>query len=456
MSPSYQFRRVPVRTVLLLSGALAGCAQWSRVGEVQKASPEQEISQLFDPNALYSKLGRLVSPDQVHYVGSVAFVPGHGDSTMAIVGLSIANRVFAFERQGEAFGARYRVEYQVDRAGAPPIIVGRDEAIRVSSFQETLRSDESILLQQSILLKPGDYQFTVRVRDLSNSTVGTATLKANAPAFGPGSYTAPILAYRVRGRGTRDDSLSVVLNPRGTVSYGGDTLLVYIEGVGFRGPQDVPLQVRDEHDSLVLRTSVHFTGATQVESRFIRLSPDSAPLGQLEVIVGPDQATRKTSALVSFSSAWVITNFPDLISLLRYFGEDRRLDAMKRATGRERETLWREFYHATDPVPSTPENEALDAYFARLSIANQRFRETGTPGWRTDRGEVFITLGEPDETVDQSRQLQNAGRYYLWNYIDYRLQLFFQDMSGFGHFMMTASSRADFNRVKLRVQRSAP
>ena len=80
MSPSYQIRRVPVRTILLISGALAGCSQWTRVGEVQRSSPEVEISQLFDPNTLYTRLGRLVSPDQVHYVGSVAFVPGHGDN----------------------------------------------------------------------------------------------------------------------------------------------------------------------------------------------------------------------------------------------------------------------------------------------------------------------------------------------------------------------------------------
>ena len=456
MSLPYQLRRIPIPAFLLTLATLAACAQWTRVGEVQKLNPEQEISQLFDPNTLYANLGRLVSPDAVHYIGSVAFVPGHGDSTLAIVGLSLANRAFAFDKQGNAFVARYRVEYQIDHVGIPPIIVGRDENLRVASFQETLRSDESVLLQQNMSLRPGDYQLTVRVRDLSNGATGTATQRLVAPAFGPGTYTAPILAYRVRGRGSRDDSLAIVLNPRGTVAYGGDTLLVYVEGVGFRGPQDVPLQVRDERDSVVVHTSVHFTGATQVESRFIRLAPDSAPLGQLQVLIGPDPAPHKTSALVSFSSAWVVTNFGDLLSLLRYFGEDKRLDAMRKAQGTERDALWREFFHATDPNPSTPENEALDAYFARLAIANQRFRETGTPGWRTDRGEVFIVLGEPDEQVDQSRQLQNNGRFYVWSYTDYRLQLFFQDVSGFGHFQLTASSRADFNQIRARIQHAAP
>src|SRR2546422_1605729 len=46
------------------------------------------------------------------------------------------------------------------------------------------------------------------------------------------------------------------------------------------------------------------------------------------------------------------------------------------------------------------ENEALEAYFRRIQIANQRFRESGDPGWLTDRGEVFITLGDPDDVFD--------------------------------------------------------
>ena len=421
-----------------------GCANWQRVNAGPQATTQGEVTQMFDANSLYERLGRLVSAQDIPYVGSVAFVPGPGDSTVAIVAISLANRVFTFERSGNAFAARYRVEYQFDRAGAPPVIVGRDEAIRVGSFQETMRTDESILLQQRISLKPGSYQLTVRVRDLGNAQTGTAVQKVVAPPFGPGSYTAPILAYRVRGRATRDDSLSIVLNPRGTVAYGGDTLLVYVEGNGYTRPTDLPLQVRDQHDSVVMQVHVHFTGTGQIEGRVIRLAPDSAPLGQLEILIGPDNQVpgsatpdkfaiapggnfiHRTNALVSFSSAWVVTNFDDLLSLLRYFGEDRRVAAMRRAKGADRIQMWQDFYRATDPVPATPENEALDLYFSRLAVANQRFREPATPGWRTDRGEVFITLGEPDEIHDQSAQLQNAGRVIQWIYTSARLVAYFR------------------------------
>ena len=90
-----------------------------------------------------------------------------------------------------------------------------------------------------------------------------------------------------------------------------------------------------------------------------------------------------------------MTNFDEMLDLLRYFGHDQKIDAMKKAPESERARLWREFYAETDPNPVTPENEALNQYFSRVNSANQRFTDEGVPGWRTDRGEVFINLGAP-------------------------------------------------------------
>ncbi|MEP6591094.1 MAG: GWxTD domain-containing protein, partial [Gemmatimonadota bacterium] len=304
------------------------------------------------------------------------------------------------------------------------------------------------------LLAPGDYTLTVRVRDAGNAQVGTATQKLQVPHFEPGTVTAPILAYQVSGRGSRNDSLPIVLNSRGSLAYGGDTLLVYLEGVGFRSPTSVPLEVRDERDSVIFRSILAFTGQREIESQAVRIVPDSAPLGQLEIRVGSGATAKRNAALVSFSQNWVVTNFDDLLSLLRYFGQDNRLSAMRKAKAGDRAELWREFYHATDPNTQTPENEALDRYFALLALANQRFVSEGVAGWRTDRGEVFIALGEPDEVLDQGTAQQ--GRYVRWTYNEYRLVVVFQDVTGFGRFRLTPQSRSDFERVRIRIQAQQP
>lgn len=57
-----------------------------------------------------------------------------------------------------------------------------------------------------------------------------------------------------------------------------------------------------------------------------------------------------------------------------------------------------EFWRRRDPSPGTFENEYRRMFWARVSEANRRFRSSTTPGWKTDRGKIFILLGEPDDT----------------------------------------------------------
>jgi GWxTD domain-containing protein len=147
----------------------------------------------------------------------------------------------------------------------------------------------------------------------------------------------------------------------------------------------------------------------------------------------------------------VVTNFDEMLDLLRYFGEDERIAAMRRAPDQERARLWREFYEQTDPNGSTPENEALNQYFTRVQGANQRFTDEGVPGWRTDRGEVFINLGAPDESVESTPG--TASRIIRWTYIQHRLEVYFQDETGFGRLRLTPGSRAEYERIVVRLRR---
>jgi GWxTD domain-containing protein len=234
------------------------------------------------------------------------------------------------------------------------------------------------------------------------------------------------------------------------VGYGSDTLLAYVEGYGFTGPTMVPFSVVDEEKRTIYNDSLRFRGGREVESQVVRLAPDSVSLGELEIVVG-SSPERKTSALVSFTQAWVVTNFDEMLDLLRFFGHDEQISAMRRAPPGERARLWRDFYEATDPNSATPENEALNQYFGRVNAANQRFKDEGVPGWRTDRGEVLVTLGPPDESVESSPG--TASRIIRWTYLTHRLEIYFQDETGFGRLRLTPGSRAEYERILSRVRR---
>jgi GWxTD domain-containing protein len=151
---------------------------------------------------------------------------------------------------------------------------------------------------------------------------------------------------------------------------------------------------------------------------------------------------------VTFSDQWAVTNVEEILSLLRYFGYERELAAVRDATPTDRPALWRAFWQRTDPNPVTPENERLAQYFRRVQEANQRFREAGEAGWTTERGEVYITLGEPDEVFEGSMEFQGTGRTVRWNFVRQQLVLDFVDDTGFGRYRLTPRSRAEFERAR--------
>ena len=445
-------RRLVLVTVPVLAAAALGCGSWKRVGSEEQPRPTETLTRLLNTTQFYQRLGRLAAGDPMPFVGTVAFAAGPADSVIAVLGLSLENRAFAFQREGNAFVARYRVALSFRRGGGPPVELAREELVRVATFKETQRADESVLFQQVLRLLPGEYEVTATVRDASSTAESRATAKYTAPTYGKATYSAPVLAYQATGRGKLSDPLTLVLNPRGAVGYGSDTLLAYVEGYAFPGPTTVPFKVLDEQENTIYDDSLRFRGGREVESQVVRLAPDSVSLGELELVVGA-QPERSASALVSFTQAWVVTNFEEMLDLLRYFGEDERIGQMRRAPPADRARLWREFYEATDPNSGTPENEALNQYFGRVSAANQRFKDEGVPGWRTDRGEVFITLGPPDESVESTPG--TSSRIMRWTYLTHRLEIYFQDETGFGRLRLTPGSRAEYERILSRLRRQA-
>ena len=65
------------------------------------------------------------------------------------------------------------------------------------------------------------------------------------------------------------------------------------------------------------------------------------------------------------------------------------------ATDEERENFIEQFWRRRDPNPDTEENEFREEYYERIAYANEHFA-SGIPGWKTDRGRIYITWGKPD------------------------------------------------------------
>ena len=450
-------RRLVSLALLALAQTRCAPARPAAPGSGPRPDPGAAVSTLFDAGTVYGSMGLLVAGPPLPFVATVLYLAdSSSDSTLAVFGLSLANHSLSFQRDGTGYLAQYHVEVAFRNDSGPVRQFATDDTVRVRSFQETQRADESVIYQQFIAVPPGAYRVAVTVRDRSGPSVGHRERTDTVPRFSPGAMSQPLAVYQGPGRSRVSEVPTLVVNPRSTVSYGADSLRFYMEVYGARPGARLAMRALDQAGQEMWHDTVPLAGGAGLATALVTLRPGALPVGEGRLEAQPlgSGVARTARFLVSFSEQWAITNYDQMISLLRYFDRQDWVDKLRQATPDQRPEVWRDFYKATDPVPATPENEALEAYFRRIQFANQRFRESGDPGWLTDRGEVYICLGEPDDVFDFSTDASRAGvRGVRWTYNSLRLTLFFQDQTGFGRFRMTPLSRAEFQRVLAQVRR---
>jgi GWxTD domain-containing protein len=137
-----------------------------------------------------------------------------------------------------------------------------------------------------------------------------------------------------------------------------------------------------------------------------------------------------------------------------YIITDEERKAWKRlSTDDERENFIESFWLRRDPTPDTEENEYKEEHYRRIAYANERFA-SGIPGWKTDRGRIYIVYGPPDEIDDHSsggsydRPIEEGGGttstfpFVDWTYryiegVGSNIKIEFVDPSMSGEFRMT-------------------
>src|SRR6266704_4869818 len=75
---------------------------------------------------------------------------------------------------------------------------------------------------------------------------------------------------------------------------------------------------------------------------------------------------------------------------------EERTAFLQLSTNEEREQFIEQFWQRRNPNPDLAENSFKEEHYRRIAYANERFA-SGIPGWKTDRGRIYIMWGKPDE-----------------------------------------------------------
>ena len=460
MADIYDSARATRTAIRIIVGATVAAmvAACSARTPVQRGGPAaapsvRNIPSALDVVRLYREIGLIAESSPVPFVGTThALATATPDSTLVLLTLSLPNRALTFAREGDHYRASYDVMLDIRQGAASVRRVEGRQAVRVAAYKETSRGDESLIFQQYVTLAPGSYNFALTVRDAESARATVREFPVTVPRFGASGLSSPIPVYQTKLRAKRDTLPVLVPNPRATAIFGQDsTFLIYLEQYGAQSRLQVA--VRDVNNETTWRDSVELTRTASMASGSIALPLPRLGPGVASFIAWSGTDTVRTPLVISFGEGLAITSFDEMLSYLRYFGQPDGLSALRNAPLNERGSAWLAFLRATDPNPSTPEHEGLRDYFVRVEQANVRYREEGGLGWQTDRGRVFITLGDPDQIYEQGQgDIAQRNRVLIWDYAQYRAQLVFVDQSGFGRYRLTSTSEVEFQSLSRRVR----
>lgn len=83
-----------------------------------------------------------------------------------------------------------------------------------------------------------------------------------------------------------------------------------------------------------------------------------------------------------------------------------------------------------------------DDYLRSVEIANEEYSKVGKPGWKTDRGRVYIMYGKP-EYIERFQNVAESKPHEIWNYYDIEggVIFVFIDRRGFGDMDLVHSTK---------------
>jgi len=438
--------------------ALAACGGRPGPG---RPGPERGTT-IARPLEVYQQLGLLAGSPEFPVVASFATLAGPSDSTYVLFGLSLPNSALRFQREGQGFVGEYAVALTFTRDSVPIRRLERREAVRIPSFAETGRTEESVIFQDLVALPPGTYVVAVEARDALGSRGFRAQDTLEVPAYGAAGrrLASPIFVYRAGGRPDQAARPQLIANPRHTIPYGTDAPRLYLEAYGVEPGFPARVRIVDDAGTEVWQTAVEFRdGTAELRHALVEVPAAPLPLGRFWVeLLADTTVIERAPLVVTISDQWMVANFDEVLEFLTYIASDEELDSLRQASGAERRQAWERFWQRRDPVPATPMNEYREEFFERVRIASDQFAEPGRPGWRTDRGEVFIVLGTPDQVLDRNlRRTAAPGgpSAIVWIYERTptgRLELVFEDRTGFGRYELTPSSKSAFRAAANRLR----
>jgi GWxTD domain-containing protein len=428
--------RFPAATVFLLLSALAvaapGRSQDELFGVEQRKEFELSLRQVFDQE----------------------------NRPLIVVTTSITNSRLVFLLEDERFVSRYRVFLEMrPRNGNGLRGEVWEEAVTEENYSATQSNKNISTSSRSFSIEPGNYRVKVsievidtslrfsREKDIRIVEHGQGLLVISDPVFmiplrsaDAGKPTPGEIEVHLCGE---DESF---LQSPNAIYHGLDlwTRVSYTIVGPFTGDElAVTARIVNAAGRILLYNHDLLAGTGEGHFQLcLDFLIDNLQLGEYEIEVsallpdGGERAAAEGKFSVLFTRSSFSYRFDQTLEMLSIIADENELRDLREAPEGERIEAWRRFWKKRDPTSSTDSNERLDEFLSRLSYVMRTFSQFG-PGWKTDRGRIYIRHGRPDKISDASSGIGRS--YQYWYYYSLGAVFIFEDPMGTGDYQLVST-----------------
>lgn len=310
--------------------------------------------------------------------------------------------------------------------------------VKLDTYQETEYNAEYVIGLLPLDL-PGDTRkIMVKLEDLVSGEKAEVERELEEEYLSPGKVLISELVFASNIEPVIQDSLfrkgDLNVTPNPPRLYGDllTDLFVYYELYDLSEDKDYQAhcEVLDRRNNSLISQTVRVDSTSK--EQYVRINIKNFSRGNYTFVLTISHGNTEVKRAGEFRVLQSIftQDYDITLQQIRYIASHEEYKTLKNLPPEDRLSGLIAFWQKRDPTPTTTYNEALLEFYRRIRYANQKW-DTYIPGWKTDRGRIYIKYGPPDDIeyhpferglkehwvdIPASMETATVHAYQIWNY----------------------------------------
>ncbi len=351
--------------------------------------------------------------------------------------LKISNSRLFFIKENQNYKARYFVNIAIfaEDEEIPFVQKNLRKEILTSNYNETLARDIEHSINETFLLPEGEYSVRINLTDQNSNTLFPITKNLSYFERKKHAVTNPLLVKIPFKNFNKDSLFPIVTN---TISENENAGL-FFEILGEKAEEyQIKYQVIESKTKQIIhQNSYSRTMQRRISYELFKMGLKNLESGkykvQLEIKIGDKNFTREKEFYVKIKDITSrIGNLSKAISKMIYIAPADTLEYTLKKDLNYQKRWFKNFWKKAGKNKNLNPDLLIEEYFWRVNYSDIHFSLMKKDGWKTDRGQVFCVMGEPDEIKNNDFiHSSNSNREAeIWIYYNKNLTFIFEYIGG--------------------------